>query len=387
MSGHIEQISAKTWRLTVSAGFNAVGKRIRHRKTVKATSRRDAERQLALFTAEVHNQMVPSEKTTLAKFMVKWFQLRKSSFAPKTLLRYREFTDRILQALGHLRLDQIKPQHLLEFYENLREDGIRKDGRPGGLDEQTIKHHHQLLVIIFNDAIEWHTLVTNPATRISKKSIPKPDKKQVDCYDEKQAAEMLDKLSVEPLKWRTLITLLLTSGARVGEILGLEWSDVDFDKHTITIERASQYLHTEGTFTKSTKTEKVRTVVLPPFAVQLLKEHKERQLEIRSKRISKRKSWEDSNRLFTQADGRPMSPSSPNQWFGKFLHKHSLPKIAIHALRHTSATLMIAQGLHPKTISGRLGHSDIGITMNLYGHHLESADWEAADKLDKLFRK
>jgi integrase len=180
-----------------------------------------------------------------------------------------------------------------------------------------------------------------------------------------------------------LITLALSTGLRRGELLGLEWRDLDFEKNTLEVRQSSQYLPGTGLITKDPKNEtSKRLISVPESVVALLKQYKAYQSEEQLKIAD---LWQGSNRVFTTWDGKPMHPDTVSGWFPEFLNRHGLPRIRLHDLRHTSATLLIGQGLHAKTISSRLGHANISTTMDIYGHALKSADKEAAEKLDRLF--
>lgn len=380
MAGWVEKRGENTWRLNVPGGTGPDGKRKIFRKNVEAKSKREAEKLLDLFSAEVlKGQYVEPSKLTFKDFAERWLRdYAEPNLAPKTVFRYRQLLEsRILPAMGHLKMEEIKPVHLLEFYKNLQEEGIRLDGKPGVLSEQTILHHHRLLSAIFNDAVEWQVIPSNPASRVKP---PKVKRKRARYYEEEQVAVLLKALEKESLKHKTLVVLALSTGLRRGEIMGLEWPDVNFEEGTITVRQAAQYLPGKGTFEKDTKNEtSERIIAVPESVAALLKEYRKEWLE---NRLKVGDLWQGSDRLFTTWDGRPGHAEWPSQWFAKFVRKHNLPPLSFHGLRHTSASLLISQGVHPKAISGRLGHSNISTTMDIYGHLLKSADREAADKLE-----
>lgn len=401
MPGSIEKRGKNSWRLVVSCGLDGEGNQIKKTKSVtvntdcpeksckgcakitRCRARKEAEQALAEFVLEIEKgTFVAPSKLTFKDFVERWLRdYAETNLAPKTLFRYRQLLDsRIFPAMGHLKIEQIRPVHLLEFYKNLQEDGIRLDGKPGKLSERTILHHHRLLSTIFNDAVEWQVIPSNPAARVKP---PKVKKKQVPCYDEQQTAALLEALEKAPLKYRAMVALDLATGVRRGELMGLEWKDVDFEKGTITVRRAAQYLPGKGTFEKDPKNEtSKRTIAVPGSVMALLKEYRKVWLE---NRLKVGDLWQGSDRLFTTWDGKPMHPDTITKWFPQFLAKNGLPHINFHALRHTSISLLILEGVHPKAISARAGHSNISTTMDIYGHLLKSADREAAEKLEGLF--
>ena len=172
---------------------------------------------------------------------------------------------------------------------------------------------------------------------------------------------------------------------RRGELLGLEWPDVDFDTGVISIRRTSQYGGKElGTYTDGTKTEQSRrSIRVTQHVIDLLKSYKADQA---ARRLllgdAWAVEWAEHPRLFTNQDGRPMSPSTPLNRLRRYLDKLGLPPVSLHSLRHTNATLLIQQGVSVRAVSGRLGHSQTSTTMNIYAHQLQSADAAAAEALD-----
>ena len=400
MVGHIEP-RGKSFRLVVSGGRDKDGKQIKYTKTIKGVTPKEAEKELALMVAEIEKgQFADSKKLNLNDFVARWLKdYAQKRLAPKTLYRYKELLDkRILPALGHMRIDQIRPLHIMKFYNNLQEEGMRLDGKPGTLSDRTILHHHRLLSSIMQDAVEWQVIHSNPLTRVPT---PKVKRKPAPCYDEEQTILLFQALDNEPMKYKVIIFLDIASGLRRGELMGLTWDNVNFKDSTIEVECSSQYLPGQGTFTKDPKNETSKRIIsIPSSVMALLKEYKKHQSE---EKLIVGSLWHDSNRLFTTWDGKPMHPDTVSKWFPKFLKRYNekvkndeyipdsekenlyLPPITFHGLRHTSATLLIGQGLHVKTISSRLGHSNISTTMDIYGHTLKKADQEAADKLDYLF--
>jgi len=213
---------------------------------------------------------------------------------------------------------------------------------------------------------------------------PKVTRNVVPFYDDEQVftlIEHLDSLDESQFKYRVLTMLALFTGMRRGELMGLEWKDLDYENKTIIIRRSSQYLPGQGTFTKEPKNElSNRTVTIPVSIVELLKDYQLHQ-EKQSQQLAN--LWKFSDRLFTTWDGEPMRPDTVSSWFGKFLKKHDLPHVTFHGLRHTNVSLLIADGVDIRTIASRVGHSTPTTTLNLYSHILRKSEQMAADRLEK----
>jgi len=367
--------------------------------------------------------------------------------APKTMDRYKALLVRINAAIGHIKLCDLQPHHIREFLDNLKEEGIREDitytpavdfpallkkrklTRPalaktahladstvyaacrggsvskstaesmcsvlnlklkdsftpnetdgGKLSDKTVLHHYRLISTILNSAVvDDQALLSNPAKRVRP---PHCERVEAQYLDEVQAAHMIELLSKEPMQYKTMVLLLLYTGMRRGELCGLEWKDIDLDNRTLSICRTSQYTPEKGIFVKGTKTaSSVRTIKLPEIAVNLLRKYRTWQIE---QRLAVGDQWEDNDRLYTSWNGKPAHPDTLTSWFEDFINRTDLPKIHIHSLRHTNATLMIAGGEDIRTVSRRLGHAQVTTTVNTYTHAIQSADAKAAETLENI---
>lgn len=188
-----------------------------------------------------------------------------------------------------------------------------------------------------------------------------------------------------PIKYKTSIILAIYTGMRREEILGLEWHDIDFGKQEITIVRASQYTPEKGIYTDDLKTtSSYRTISFPNNIAEILIEYKAWQDEKRDKLGT---LWKDSNRIFTQETGEPMHPDTFSGWFSKFIKAKNLPKVTFHGLRHTNASILIANGVDLKTVSSRLGHASVQITTDTYTHLIRKVEREAGNKMEEILNR
>jgi len=203
--------------------------------------------------------------------------------------------------------------------------------------------------------------------------------------DELQTSHLLASLADEPLKYQTLGTMAIFTGMRRGELLGLTWDSIDIDNCVILVDKTSQHTTTEGIDPESnTKTSSsIRNIPLPKTIVPLLKELKKDWADQKEKCCD---LWVENNLLFRQFNGKPMHPNTVDSWFDKFRKRIDLPKGAtFHDLRHTSATMMLINGVDLATVSSILGHARVSTTADFYLGAVESAKVAAINKLDDLF--
>lgn len=194
---------------------------------------------------------------------------------------------------------------------------------------------------------------------------------------------MLQALDSEPLQFRLLIHLALNTGCRRGELMGLKWSDIDFATGVLTVSRSNYKLTGDKEIkSKSTKSGKSRRIILPPYCLPMLRQYRAEQLQTQ---MLMGDAWHGDDWIFIQADGKPMYPTTPTLQFSRFLKRHNLEHKKFHALRHTSATLLLSNGTNIKNVSARLGHAQLKTT-NRYVHAVEQAEREAANTFETLLK-
>ena len=391
MAGSIEKRGKNSYRLVCTNGYDLNGNIIKHTKTIHGT-RKDAQIELAKFVADVQNGLVVEGKSlNFSEFTEIWKRdYGSKELAPSTYQRYcRMLETRILPYFGHFYINKIKPTDIMQFYDLLSRDTqlVRKKSNNGKktlkpLSGKTILEHHRLLRAMLHKAVYWQLIVSNPAERVQPPKAMKPKRKY---YDDEQCKVLLDnltKLGEEQIKYKVAIILTIFTGVRLGELMGLEWQDIDFKTGIVSINRSSQYLADKGIFTKTLKTESsYREVAIPDFVVSLLEEYK---LWYDKQKSFYGELWTNSNRLFVQADGKPMYSSTISKWFVKYVAQIGLPVINFHGLRHTNATLLISQNIDVAVVAARLGHAQITTTYNFYVHPIISHNRIAGNVLQNL---
>lgn len=391
MAGSIEKRGKSSYRLIVCHGFNLDGKPIRRTKTIHGT-KAQAKIELAKFVDEVEQGTVIEGKSiTFKEFIEIWKRdYGSKELAPSTYRRYLGMLEsRILPYLGHFKLNKIKPTDIMKFYDMLDKDTqIRRIKCNNGyrtlkpLSPKTILEHHGLIRAMLHRAVYWQLLFSNPCERVQPPKIKKPKRRYYDDEQCKVLLSNLNELSVDDIKYKTAITFTLFTGVRLGELMGLEWSDIDFANGIVSINKSSQYLADKVVFTKTPKTESsIREVAIPDFVVPLLEEYR---LWYETQKSIYGKLWTNSDRLFVQSDGKPMHPSTISKWFVKFVKEIGLPVISFQGLRHTNATLLILQNINVTVVAARLGHAQITTTFNFYVHPIISHKKSAGNVLQNL---
>lgn len=378
-----------SYRIRVYCGTDSKGKKIMRSTTFtpdKSMTPRQVEKALTKAVVEFEENALNSSyikhmKLKLADFCPQYLENVKQQLSPKTYENYeRAINNYIIPALGHLYLKDICPVHIQKFVNMISGDGVRKDKRGERLAPSTVHRYYVILQSIMHNAYSLELISSNPTDR-SKIKLPGLEEEKIEIYTKEQAEDMLDCLKEEPLMYQLLIHLAFVTGARRGELAALKWEDIDFSENTVKIRRSNYKLKGEEIQSKATKTGKERTVAIPQYCVELLKAHRSEQA---LQRLSIGDQWINGNWVFTQWNGRPMCPTTPTQWFSKFQKRHGLPHKKFHALRHSSATLLLGEGTNIKNVAARLGHTKI-TTTNRYLHAIEKADKQAANIFEDIF--
>ena len=456
----IEKITGKngaSYRISVSGGFDTSGKRIRHRMTYKPAPgmterqiQKAVQRAATDFERSIEQGYSLDNKQTFAEYAAYVLELKeRDGTKTKTLDRYRELLIRINQAIGHIKLADLRPQHLNSFYKNLAEPGIRLDAgsatakidlaawlkenkksRAGiaeaagvaastvsaaamgksiqgakaeaiaaamgkkfsdvftaeqntePLADKTILAYHRLISIVLSQA-EKEMLV--PYNAAAKATPPKATKKAPNYFQPETISEILKALEAEPRKWQLITHLLLVTGCRRGEIMGLKWEKVDFNNNRVKIDRALIVSPSMGVHESTTKTSDIRYLTLPQETMELLKQHKRDQLRMQ---FANGDRWIHSGYVFTQDNGDRMNPDSITAWLNDFSVRHGLPHINPHAFRHTVASVLLANGTDIVTVAAQLGHASASTTENFYAHIIEENKAKASECIaDVLLRK
>ena len=346
------------------------------------SARKKAEAFAATFEKECREGVTSDSRLKFEEYCNYVIDLKEQrGIKHSTIVRYKELAVRIYSAIGHIKLKDIRADHLNSLYTALAMSGQNK--RTGeGLSAKTILEHHRLISTVLDQA-EKEGLV--PFNVAAKATLPRINKKEVNYFQPEQVAAIRDALEEEPMKWKVLTHIFLITGARRGEILGLKWSAVDFAGNRIHICNNILYSPDVGIYEDTPKTvTSDRWITLPDETIQLLRKY---QVWQNTERLRLGEYYQNQNYLFAQDNGSPMHPDSVTDWMNKFSKRHELPHINPHAFRHTMASMLYFNGVDSVSISKRLGHAQVSTTANIYAHVMEAADRKNADILADVFLK
>lgn len=366
MRGQIIRRGHNTFLLRVYLG-EVNGKRRYMSKTVHCT-KKEAEAELRNWLGQIERgSYVEPSKLTLGEWLDQWLRVKEQEGAPITSLERYEGDCRlyIKPKLGGIPIQRLNAATIEKFYLEYLEAGYAPN---------TVRAIHRTLNAALNHAVRRRVIPFNPAKGVT---IPR-QKRNIEHLTPEQARQLLAAAKDTPLYIAVLLGL--HTGMRIGEILGLTWDAVDLDAGVLMV-RQEAVKTRKGMVLKPPKTRtSVRSIQLGPFVVQALRAHRKAQAE---QRLAAGADWQDHNLVFCGDRGQILRPDSVNKRLQRLMKAAGLPPMTTHkAFRHTAASLMLRQGIHPKIVSERLGHASVGITLDLYSHVAPDLQKAAAERLD-----
>ncbi len=376
MKGHIRERSPGKWAIVLDVPDPETGQRRRKWHTFHGT-KRQAETECARLIAELDGgSYIEPSKTTVREYFTRWLAHEKANVSPKTHQRYEELLlKNVAPVIGSLTLNKLSSARIDGCWQKLLESG-RRDGK-GGLSPRTVHHCRRVMLTAMDQALKWDLLKKNP---VALTRPPKVEREAMEAYTASQTAVLLDELKDTRIYIPALLAALC--GLRRGEILALRWRDVDLTNGMLSIKESAEEVGKEVRY-KETKSGKARTVALSSTVKEELNRHRVGQAEEQLK-LGIRP--DDNSFVVAQIDGRPLKPTSLTHEWTRLVAKTSLPRIRFHDLRHSHATQLLAAGVHPKIASERLGHSTIGITLDLYSHVMPGMQANAAEQVDAAIK-
>lgn len=374
MKGHIRPQGKETWSVIIDLGRDPeTGKRRQKWHTVKG-SKRTAQRYLADLISQLNKQeYVEPVKITVADYLRRWLRdYAKISVRTRTYESYSEVVNKhLVSEIGHLELAKLQPLHLQKLY---------ADKLSTGLSARTVRYIHAILHRALGQAVRWQILHRSVADAVE---LPRVERKEMQTLDLEGVAKLLNAAAEDRLY--ALYLMAVTTGMRQGELLGLRWQDVDLATGTVMIRQTLQWLD-DGPVFQEPKTPKSRRVVqISAEVISALGRHKEYQAK---EKEFFQDEYRDLDLVFSQRKGGPINKNNLlNRSFKPLLKRAGLPAIRFHDLRHTSATLALGAGIHPKIVQERLGHATIAMTLDTYSHVMPTLQKEAAQALEDLIQK
>jgi integrase len=376
MRGHVQRRGRKSYRLKWDLDVDPkTGKRVTKYRTVKGT-KRDAEAELARILGAIQmGAYVDPTNITVSTFLIKWRDdVVATSVSRKTLERYGDHIDRIIAALGSVRLAKLTPLAIQSFYTELRSSGHKR--RDGGLSEQSVLHIHKVLTAALSRAVKWRLIPCNPASDVAP---PRPEHTEMRTLNEAEIGQLLAAAESTPLYVPLLVCL--TTGLRRGELLGLKWRDLDFDTGRLSIVRSLEET-SQGLALKAPKTGRNRRVLpLPETTLRHLRRH---ELSQKEQRLRVGAGWQDMDLVFPDPTGGLWRPRNLTKGFRRMAKQADLDGITLHGLRHTHITQLLRAGVNAKVVSERVGHSSVAFTLQRYAHALPDMQQDAADQAEAL---
>lgn len=375
MTGSKRRRGADSWRLEVTIGTDAQGKPKRYSKTVHCKSEAEANKELAKFYAACSEGKVKKQSSE-----------KVGDFCD---VYYKEYAERFLKTstLGGIRSSikiWIKPHLGNKKISKLTRIDIQRWINlitDSGKSPKTVQNHYMILRQIMNYAVDMGVIDDSPCKNIR---LPKRNKHEVSYYTLEDVRELLRALDASSnLTLKTAILILLFGGLRKGELLGLNWEDVDYENATIHVHRTRMFASGKGLYEDTPKTaSSIRYVSLPQEVINTLRRL---QLEQKKRRLVLGASYIASDAVLQGTFGAPLYPSVLCRQFDRFLTDHELPRITLHGLRHTHASMLAHMNTDKMQISERLGHSELSTTLNIYTHLFENADKQIADNLQTAY--
>jgi integrase len=364
--GSIYKLANGRWQGAVDLGWKD-GQRIRKRVTRK--TRREVVLEMRELVAKAERgQLRPERAPTLAEWLDTYVaEVAQGRVRPSTLVSYQSHIAHHLKpGLGRHRIDQLRPQHIAAFYR----DRLRT------LSPASVRRIHAVLRRALTVAVRWGLITTNPAIMVDP---PPMSSTEPQPYSLAEARAFLTAAATDRLSARWVLALSL--GLRQGEALGLQWDDIDFPRGRLQVRRALRLQPGGELALVKTKTLRSnRTLPMPGPLSSALQAHRASQADELTRAAD---LWRDSDLVFTTAIGTPVHPRNDYRAFQRIIKNAGLRRIRLHDLRHTAASVLLAQGVPARVVMEILGYSQISVTLNTYTHVDTSLTQEAADRMEQ----
>lgn len=389
MASISKQNKPGSWKITICGGYDPSGKKIRLQRTVNVdpnktelAQRREVEKKAAAMETDYERKLLTTaNKISIKDLAEEYLQdhIVRRGLAPRTVESYKDLIDgKIIPALGKLHVQDLTAKHINAFYRQLE----KKDDNGKSLSGTYRLKFHQQLHEMLKYAVRTGYISVNPADMVEA---PRRDTKETAFYELDDCRRLLNALdNLENIQWRLFFTMSIFTAVRPGELIGLNWSDINGNILTVNAGfvqlRGKKSVRTDRPKTKKS----VRMIDLPPEVTTLLAKHKKEQAAYR---LRFGNNWPEPDAVFTNDLGERLNKYLPSQHWNRFMKKNNLRHIPLYGLRHTAATLMIAEGLNVRDVAARLGHAQTSTTLNIYTHAFMDANSRATQAISNALAK
>lgn len=376
--GTIRQRPDGRWEARFTVGRDpGTGKQIQ--RSVYGSTQKEVRQKLAQITAAIDNgTYIAPSKMTVGQWLDIWTAEYLNHVRPRTVEAYQcQIKNHIRPALGAIRLEELNAHTVQGFYNGLG----KPQGDKPGLSAKSIKNIHGILHKAIQQAVTVGYLKFNPADACT---LPRVERKELKPLDEDATARFIE--AVKGHRYETVFLVTLFTGMREGEVLGLTWDCVDFDRGTVTINKQLQKTTGGGSvyILSPTKNGRGRVIAPAPFVMGLLREQQRRQAEWKLKAGP---AWEDSGLVFTNEAGGHLSHHTVYHNFKMVVASIGMPEVRFHDLRHSFAVASIRSGDDIKTVQGNLGHATAAFTLDVYGHVTEQMKQASAQRMEGYIKR
>jgi integrase len=369
-----------SYQIRVSCGYNTNGNQVERSMTWKPDAKmtpkqieKELNRQAVMFEeACMNGKLVSSVK--FEEFAEQWFkEYAEIKLKAQTIRNYRYLSERTYKAIGHIRMDKITTRTIQLFITQLTE--TPKTNQHGDkieyLSPKSIKNYVSFISSVFDYAVKQQLVNANPCRNVTLPRVIQKDKNVYTLDEIQKILQWLDEEKTDYFHFVMFFKIAIFTGLRRGELLGLEWKDFNFDNCLMQVRRNSLWTKEKGIYTDTPKTKgSIRMLKMPLELVNQLLEYKEHQ-EIYKASLGNK--WIECDRLFTKADGSPMSVRAPRRFLENFCKNHNIRYCNIHSFRHFNASMLINSGVDVKTVQACLGHNGANTTLNIYSHPFQEA--------------
>ncbi|PEM81497.1 site-specific integrase [Bacillus toyonensis] len=365
MKGHIRKRGSK-YCIVVDIGPDPETGKRRQKWFSGYKTKKEAEKDVAKKITELNEgTFVEPSKITLKDYLIKWLEIKKMSIEKSTYESYNSYIfTHIVPSIGTIALHKLNVTHIQQCYKNANQNNMSNN---------SILLMHRILKSALNLAIKQNVISRNPAAFTE---IPKKEKTPFQTWTEEEIKKFL--FHSQESRYHIACILAITTGMRLGEVLGLRWQDIDFEKHTLTINQTSGFDNKIKNTAKTNSSK--RTIPLPIETIEALKKHK---IKINKDKLRLGSAYQELDLVNCNDLGEVLKRDSFRYHYYQIVESAGVKKIKFHDLRHTHATLLLKQGVHPKIVSERLGHTDVSLTLNVYSHVLPSMQEEAIKNFGK----